>query len=390
MASIPRSAAAPAASTTPRADAINIPAPSREIQTSTLALSARLARLFDAAGIRRLGDLHGKAFSDFNAFANNGPKTQQDLRDLVRAIREQRKLPMVERLSIPAAARDLSPFDFPLSVRLESALRTKAIQRLGDLEGVALKDLKELRNCGWLTIRELVRLLERIDKGDFALRGKLGAPAMYASLLSKLDANLAGLRERERKTVLLRLGETKGNRGWTLNQIGIRFHITRECVRQDLERTLPLIRKAGGPDMVAQLDHISAKCLESVCPLTVPLLTKWMAGAQSHRKYSLPFYVRLLGELHPQLPAWPHGQEPARPWTKRIEPLTSVLEDILEGQAKGMPAKDVFQRTTANSKTKNLSAVEFLDALKRSRNISVEFPKPDQPILSLRRRPVVH
>jgi len=381
-----RMSSAPAGSSNPsRGEVITIPAPSRETPASSLALSARLARLFEASGIRRLGDLHGKAFSDFNEFANNGPKTQQDLRDLVRLIREQRTLPLVDRLSIPAAARDLNPFEFPLSVRLESALRAKNIQHFGDLEGLALKELKQLRNCGWLTIRELVRLLERISEGEFALRGKLGSPAMFANLLSKLDQNLGALRERDRKTVLLRLGEGKVGRGWTLNQIGMRFHITRECVRQDLERIVPMIRKAGGPEMVAQLDYISSKCLEGVYPFTVPLLTKWMSGAPSSRKFSMPFYVRLLGELHPQLPAWPNGQDPARPWTKRVEPLTGVLEEILEGH-EGMPAQDAFRRTAAHPKTRNIGAGPFLETLKRSRNICVEFPKPEQPVLSVRRR----
>lgn len=370
----------------PRTDLISIPVPAREVPISSLALSVRLARLLEVAGVRRLGDLHGKTFSEFNDYHYNGPRTRQDLQELVRTVRLERPLPQAERFMVPAAARDFSPIDFPLSVRLDSALRAKRVSRFGDLDGMALKDLKELRNCGWLTIRELVRLLERIDQGEFALRGKPGSPTLFANLLSRLDTNLGALRERERKTILLRFGDTKGNRGWTLNQIGVRFHITRECVRQDLERTVPLVRKGGGPELSAQLSYIAATCQEKVCPLTPALLAQWLGGNPSSLRFSFPFYVRLLGELEPQIPAWPLGQEPARPWTKRVEPLASVLEEILAQHKGELPAKQAFELTILNSKTRKLSAAKFLNALVRSRNIAVEFPKPDAPHLRSRRR----
>src|SRR6266446_6826453 len=53
-----------------------------------------------------------------------------------------------ERLSVPATAHKLSPYDFPLSTRLTNVLKKRGITRLGELDGIALSDLQEFESCG--------------------------------------------------------------------------------------------------------------------------------------------------------------------------------------------------------------------------------------------------
>src|SRR5271167_728046 len=72
-------------------------------------------------------------------------------------------------LSVPAGARDASPFDFPASVRLEGVFRRRGTKKLGQLDGIALSELRAMGNCGNGTILELVELMRRVAAGEFSV-----------------------------------------------------------------------------------------------------------------------------------------------------------------------------------------------------------------------------
>jgi hypothetical protein len=288
-------------------------------------------------------------------------------------------------LSVPAAAWDLNPGEFPSSVRLQGVFRKKNIRRLGDLHGLALSDLRQLGNCGPTTIKELVRLLKRIAAGEFILPQDGLSPANLAGLLRKLDDTIADLSARERDVILLRLGAAKGGQFWTLKKIGNKFHLTRERVRQIMELLLPLVRKAGGPGLAAQLRAIAAACARTVCPLTPALLEQWLAGVKNRGRYALPFYVRLLGEMHPEIPAWPVGQEHRTdPRPGRQEEALKALKNLLQEGEWRLPVKTAFKLVSAQAGLRDLRVAEFLEALKYARSLKVEFEKPDQPKVRLR------
>src|SRR6266404_5287951 len=151
----------------------------------------------------------------------------------------QRRLPRPgERVSVPASAHKLSPYDFPLSTRLTNVLKKRAIARLGELDGIALSDLQEFESCGWKTAAELVRLTKRIAAGEFALSGQGLSAESLAAMLHKIEDLIAALPPREREMVLLRIGAGKDRRVWTLRKIGLRYHVTRERVRQVVDKML--------------------------------------------------------------------------------------------------------------------------------------------------------
>ncbi len=288
-------------------------------------------------------------------------------------------------LSVPASARDLNPFEFPSSARLEGVFRRKGITRLGDLQGLDLQELRQFGNCGPRTIAELVDLLERIGAGEFATPGDFLLPANLADMLRKLEEIIAELPTRERDILLLRLGATKGNQFWTLRKVGDKFSLTRERVRQIMELILPLVRKAGGPGLAAQLRAIASTCGRMVCPLTPPLLSEWLAGAKAPQRFSLAVYVRLLGELNPEIPSWPMGQEHRTdPRPGRQETAVKVLRDILQQGEWRLPLKTAFKVTVTQGGLRDLSVVEFLAGLQHARGLVVEFPKPSQPKVRLR------
>ena len=263
--------------------------------------------------------------------------------------------------------------------------RRKGIARLGELEGLPLEELRQFGNCGPRTIGELLHLMERIAAGDFKIPGNLLSPANLASMLRKLEEIIADLPDREREILLLRLGAAKDDPHWTLRKVGDKFGLTRERVRQIMELILPLMRKAGGPGLAAQLRAIAAACGRAVCPLTPALLAEWLAGAKIPQRFPLAVYVRLFGELNPEIPAWPIGQEHRTdPRPGQQEVAVRVLRTILQQGEWRLPLKTAFKLTLAEGRLRDLHVTEFLAALKHARSLVVEFPKPTQPKVRLR------
>jgi hypothetical protein len=290
-----------------------------------------------------------------------------------------------KRLSVAADARDLNPLDFPASVRLEGVFRRRGIKRLGQLDGVALNDLRRMGNCGHRTVAELVELLRRVAAGEFSVPAEPLAPASLAAALRRLDEGISRLAGREREIFMLRMGAGKKNRMWTLEEAGQKFGLTRERVRQIMELILPALRKAGGPGLAVQMREIAAVCEKAVCPLTSELFSQWLAGAGKSRRFPIPVYVRLLGELHPGIPAWPEGQEfRTDPRPGQQETAMKVLRGILQRGAVRMPLAEAFGLTAADRRLPGLTVMEFLAALKYARSIAVDFPRPDQPEARLR------
>lgn len=286
---------------------------------------------------------------------------------------------------MPAGARGFSPFDFPASVRLEGVFRRKGIKRLGQLDGVAVGDLRRLGNCGHRTVAELVELLQRVAAGEFSVPANPLAPASLAALLGKLDAAIAELPAREREILLLRLGAGKGDRLWTLEEAGQKFGLTRERVRQIMELILPFLRKAGGPGLTVQLREMAAVCRRKICPLTSALFSEWLAGSAKSKRFPIAVYVRLMGELNPDIPAWPQGQEyRTDPRPGRQEMAMKVLREIFQHGPIRLSLKEAFWLTAADRRVPGLTVIEFLMALKYARSIAVDFPRTDQPQARLR------
>jgi hypothetical protein len=110
-----------------------------------------------------------------------------------------------------------------------------------------------------------------------------------------------------------------------------------------------------------------------------------LAGARNPGRYPLPFYVRLLGELQPEIPAWPAGQEHRTdPRPDRQEEALKFLKHTLHQGEWRLPLKPAFRIVSGQPSFRGLRVAEFLEALKYARSLQVEFQKPDQPSVRLR------
>lgn len=218
-------------------DSIFIPQEARGKTVAEFPKSVRLAHVLQAACIRLIGDLHGLTYSGFAGVPNCGQKTLQELRALVRKLQLRESAPSLTAINtalmppkradyflVATSAELLSPFELPISQRLGHVLRSKGIVHLANLQRLPFSELLEVKGCGRKVIGELVRLLERVAAAAFS-------PSQIGELLRSIDMLVAKLSPRNQNILLLRLGATD-NRARTLEEVGSRFKLTCERVRQ--------------------------------------------------------------------------------------------------------------------------------------------------------------
>jgi Sigma-70, region 4 len=378
---------------------IFIPQEARGRAISPFQVSVRLRHVLELKRFCILGDLHGISYAELGKFRNCGKKTVTELRELVRIIQRTQPIghadgisqefsePFValvgDCLTVPASVRDLNFCDLPISVRLGNILEKRKATRFGDLNGVSVNVFRDLRNCGRKTVAEIIRLIERAAAGEFNAVAEVSWNPV--ELVCTLDALVADLPDRNQQILVLRLGG-KIDEVPTLEEVASKFGLTRERVRQIVDLSIERIRKRGSRRLGSYLEHVERLCCEKVCPLTHALLKQWLEHSPATGCFDLAFYVRLLAELKPTIPAWPAGQDASSGRQGRSKTIERGLEAVLREGFQSVPLSEMLPQLRARTNLRNVGTKEFLAALQHSRRFTVEFPKPDAPAVRLARR----
>ncbi len=367
---------------------------------ATIPVSVRLQHVFEFKHFKLFGDLHGRSYSEIRGYRNCGKKTIEELREIVRAVQHSHQTWIADRkadvvlheappplatgaIFVPVKLHELNVADLPLSVRLEGVLQQRGVRRLGDVQGLSIHDLRGTKNCGRKTISELVRLIERAAAGEFSAAPD--AAWNPAELARTLDALVADLPDRNEEILVLRLGG-RSEEVPTLEEVGAKFRLTRERVRQIVELGLERIRKHGGARLRNQLEHVERICCEKVLPITPALLKQWLDDLQVTGNFNLSFYVRLLAELKPTIPAWPEGQDASASRKGRSEEIESALEYALRDGFQTVSLPQALALVRGSRGLGKTEEAEFLAVLQHSRRFKIELPQPDAPVVLLARR----
>ena len=145
---------------------IVIPERKREQPLSSFKISGRLSNLLEYANIHRLGDLHSRNMNELARHRSFGAKSQRELRRLLQRVRGvigAKPAGLLEQpFYIPETAWAINPCELPISIRLTKLLTEKNIVRLQDLHGRKPVDMQGVKNCGNVTMYELIRLVQSI------------------------------------------------------------------------------------------------------------------------------------------------------------------------------------------------------------------------------------
>lgn len=382
----------------PADEQIFIPQEARGRAISTFQVSVRLRHIFEYKRFCILGDIQGISYAEFRKFRNCGKKTVTELHELVRAIQRAHPISHVDGISheftepfvalvgdgltVPASVQDLNFCDLPVSVRLGNVLAERKATRLGDLNGVSVSELKSIKNCGKSTISEIVNLIEEAVAGEFKTITDSNVGWSSVDLTSFLDTLILELSARDTEILELRFSGEKEQLP-TLEDVGSKFKLTRERIRQIVKKITAQLRKAGSRRLNAYLSHVEKVCRETVCPLTPELFEQWLGEKARSFRFSPGFYARLLCELNPAIPTWHGRQETSAVEKYHDGAVEAALKSLLEVEFQSLPLSEVFSQVRA--KLRNLNIAEFFDVLRHTRQFRVEFVQPDRPTIKLGR-----
>src|SRR5437588_9781784 len=133
------------------------------------------------------------------------------------------------------------------------------------------------------------------------------------------------------------------------------------------------MQQRGGPQLQERLKTLGGKCLSAVYPLTPQLLTRWLGPDASACRFSPAFYLRLLGEMSADLPAWPDGQKGTGPLEPRAAETVRQLKNLLSQSFTAFSLAEAFEQLSAKGLPKDLSVDEMLAALERNTSLLVDF-----------------
>jgi hypothetical protein len=153
---------------------IDLPEAASGVPLALFKMPTRLRNILHVLDLKHAGDLKGREYQQFLRAPGMGAKMLQALRIVVQQIREAPGgtcEPIPEKTSrvppcfvVPEAVRDIIPYDFPISPRLDGVLRRMGIARLGDLHGTEFCEMSLLAACGPATLKEALRLIEHLQQ----------------------------------------------------------------------------------------------------------------------------------------------------------------------------------------------------------------------------------
>ena len=384
-------------------ETIFIPLSVRELATADLPVSVRLWNVLQKLGYRTLGDLHGESYREIHLAKNCGRGTILELKDFIanhlsgddsqaladfietKKTAETKKQP-AETLYIPQEVRGLPLAAFPMPTRLANVLGDLCFRLVGDLHGFSVKNLKGVRNCGSHTVSELLTFVEKIQQGEFESKTFASEIALtpqelnLTRLIEFIDRFLNELPPRNRDILGLRYGAA--GKPLTLEEVGGKYGVTRERIRQIQSQNLKRLKLRLGRAGKKLFEQVSRDCLAVVCPLMPQLLVYWTQKDFTDFNFSPSFYVRLLAELSPEIPIFVEGQIiQGQPQTELASKICQMVKSILSRRYEAVPLKEMFEQL--KNSINDLKEKEFLDALEVSSYLALTFDAPDKPAVKL-------
>lgn len=388
---------------------IYIPVACRELPIHHFDLSVRLENVLRRLHVESLGDLHQKSFTEIEQTRNCGRKTIDELHQLVTKLQDEnftRKIDdkyqnyleniqradarndLVEQIEktsehspdklrtavngkifVPQSVGEIPVNCFTLSIRLKNILNNLNVELLGDLEAFSISEIKQTKNCGGKTRDELQSLIARIqriaadEESSEAVTKTLPSELNLKELLNFINKFLAELPAREREVLLDRLGGRTDEKVLTLEEIGEKFKVTRERIRQIESKHLKDLKSRVTGICETALEKLSDDCSASVCPLTARFLVHLAENEFTLFERPSNFYLRLLNELSPGVPVFIKNQTYVNQMPERAAQAARRIRSLLDEQSQSLTLAEVFNRLSNRNAIDDLTMKDFFAAI---------------------------
>jgi hypothetical protein len=287
----------------------------------------------------------------------------------------EEKMKAQNKVQVPRSATRWSLEETPMSVRLRNALLRYGYRYLGELHGLERDDLAEIKGLGTGSLVDLDKFLERLRSGEFEALASADSARAPRMVVGVIDDYCRRLDARERNILLTRLGGRREPR--TLESIGDKYGLTRERVRQIMGARIHELKSHGGPPFHTLLRQLLERCEQEVCPLLPETIMAWCRKGRNAPQHAPVFYVRLLRELMPELPAWPDGRRPAY-LTQAQARIAHQVKVLLKGMPKPVRAREVLRRLRTVPHYETVTARALLGTLHGDVTILLVFPQPGE------------
>jgi RNA polymerase sigma factor (sigma-70 family) len=373
---------------------IFVPEGYRGLPLSNMQFSVRLKNALIHKKLKLIGDLHNVPYSEFLLIPNLGCKSLRELHSFIELIQNKDPtfmtseiksikciLPPVKKIDIPRNARTLNLNEVPISRRLKNILYNKGFQLLGDIHNIPYEDLYKEKNCGHKTMLELEKFIYSIQETDFNQLEIQSEKFAASAIMKQIDKFLEKLYPREKDILVLRIGGSN-IKPPTLEEIGRRYGLTRERVRQIEDKIKNKLRKSVRLQCSRLINVLASKSEQSAYPLTPNRLEKLAAADNSSYLRSYTFYSRLLSEIAPEIPFWiEEGKSYVhKSQQKKIE---GEIRELIRDGISTITFKEAFIFLKQKSGWKRLKFTDLINALKYSKSFLFDFSEPDCPRIRL-------
>lgn len=371
----------------------------RDLPISFLVEQKELRENFYTLKIKTLGDLQNLPIEKVKKNRNIDEHTFSKLQELIENAQnggfdkylegEQsehfvRKLisRLHRKISIPENIKDISVERIGFSTRLAKALHSLNVGKLGDLENFTFDNLKSAPRLGKDSVFELWQFVASMQKNAGVGKNsfeELEADSPAETVLSELSLNgvlkfindfVSALTEREQEVLFSRLGGAPDERILTLEELGEKFQVTRERIRQMESNSLKKLKTRLSGISENALEKIKVHTEAAVCPLTARFLIHLTEN--DYALFACPpnFYLHLLKKLAPEIYISAGSQTPIQS-TKNVSQLSRKIKNFLDEQPDFLTLSQVFEQLSDRGTFDGFGINDFFEAI-RSKKFIVE------------------
>ena len=387
---------------------ISVPESVKEMLIKYFSISNRLKNVLSNLSINTLSDLEIYSLYEIKQTGNCGQKTINELSVLINTLQDENfveklnndysrhlenveltnvRLELIKRIEtnserqfetiiknkegkifVPQSIREITVKSFVFSGTVEKIFDYLKINSLADFERYTFDEIKKAKKYSKKTIAELhnfIICLQQIASEEEMLAA---ADQLFPSklnlneLLRFINGFLNELPDREREIIFDRFGNNQDEKILTLEEIGEKFSVTRERIRQMESQSIKELKSHLTGISEDALKKLTEDCVASVSPLTRRFLISLTGNEFSLFEHPPEFYLRMLNILSSEISVFFENQITSSANIKNKK-LLRQIKKLLGEQVGFLTLAEVFERVSIQNTSDDLNIKDFFEAI---------------------------